>query len=106
VNTRHTHALDLMRFRPSAVEFIDFAAISTGSIAPSLRESNSPIRNAGCIDLHSTWPLDIDLAVLCNAIPQVQIDEALLGNSCVGGHAFEMMDDIFRQAHGHRFFEY
>jgi sulfur-oxidizing protein SoxB len=58
-------------------------------------------------DLVEQWlkgarPLDLDASVLCQAIPQVQIDQALVRNSGLAGHRLEILHHVLRQAHRHR----
>ncbi len=47
-----------------------------------------------------TRPLDIDLAVVCKAISEIKIDEALVRYARLGSHALEVLNHIPRQAHG------
>ena len=43
----------------------------------------------------SLLPTQIKLPVLSDAIPQVQVDEALKGDTSSLGHRLEILDDIF-----------
>ena len=45
-------------------------------------------------------PGDMHLAVLFNAVAQVEVDQALVGHAGVACHDLEMRDHVFRQAHG------
>jgi hypothetical protein len=62
--------------------------------------------DAGWKCLHRFRPLDLDFAVVGQTVAQVQVDEALVGDACFFGHAFEIRHDIFGQAHGDGFFEF
>ena len=55
--------------------------------------------------LGSTRPLDLDLAILGKAISEIEIDEALIRNPGFAGHAFEILNNVFRKPHGHRLLE-
>jgi len=51
-------------------------------------------------DLGSTRPLDVYLAVLGMAGSQVKIDKALVGDTSLGCHTFELQNNILSEAHG------
>lgn len=42
-----------------------------------------------------TWPLDLDLAILSKAISEVEIDQALVRDASLDGHALEVLHHIF-----------
>ena len=43
-------------------------------------------------------PLEIELAVGDCAIPEVQVDQALIGDAYLSGNGFEVVDALFVQA--------
>ena len=55
--------------------------------------------------LGGTRPLDLDLAMLRKAVSEVEIDEALVWNASLGGHALEVLNHILGEAHGYRLLE-
>ena len=55
--------------------------------------------------LDGTRPLDLDFAILSKAVSEVEIDEALVRNSGLCGHAFEVLNHIFGETHGYRLLE-
>ena len=40
-------------------------------------------------------PVDLNFAVIGQAVAQIQVDQALVGNPCVLCHAFEIDDNVF-----------
>jgi hypothetical protein len=44
-------------------------------------------------------PGNINLSMAGNTIPQIKIDEALIGNTFFLGHLFEIAYDVLAQAH-------
>ena len=40
-------------------------------------------------------PVDLNFAVIDQAVAQIQVDQALVGNPCVLCHAFEIDDNVF-----------
>lgn len=51
--------------------------------------------------LGSTWPFDLDPTILGKAIAQIQVDQALIGHTCLGCHLLEVFHHIFREPHRH-----
>lgn len=49
----------------------------------------------------AAWPGNLNLAVLHHAIPKIQVDQALVGNSGVIGHVLEVVHYVLRKAHRH-----
>ena len=45
-------------------------------------------------------PSEINLAMLCDAISQIEVDQALIRNAGFLGHVFEVFDDILSHANG------
>lgn len=50
-------------------------------------------------------PVDLNLSFAGDAIAQIQIDQALVGNACLVGHTLEVGQYILGQAHGDRLFQ-
>jgi len=44
-------------------------------------------------------PSNLYLAVLCNTVPKIEIDEALIGDSSLSGHALKVGNDVFGEPH-------
>lgn len=45
--------------------------------------------------LHRTWLLDLDLAILGEAVFEVEIDEGLIGNASLSSHVLEVLNHVF-----------
>ena len=52
-----------------------------------------------------TRPFDLRLAILGKAISEVEIDQALVRHAHFGGHAFEVLNYVLGEPHGHRLLE-
>ena len=50
----------------------------------------------------AAWPCNLNLAMLHDAISQVQIDQALVRNAGFHRHALEVDDNVFRKTHRYR----
>ena len=51
-------------------------------------------------------PCDFDPSVLGNAVAQVEVDKALIGNASLDCHVLEIEQDIFRKPHSDWLFEF
>lgn len=51
--------------------------------------------NIPATGLHRTWPIDLDFAILGEAISEVEVDEALIGNASLSGHVLEVLNHVF-----------
>ena len=56
--------------------------------------------------LGGTRPFNLDLAMLRKAVSEVEIDETLVRNARLRGHALEVLNHILGEAHGYRLFEF
>jgi hypothetical protein len=46
-------------------------------------------------------PFDLQLAMAGKTVAQIKIDEALVWNASFFSHAFEILNNVFREPHGH-----
>lgn len=47
-------------------------------------------------------PLDLQLAMVSKAVAQVQVDESLVWNASLFGHALEVLNNVLGEPHGDR----